>query len=81
MYDGAMPYSPYSEARESAATAKEVILICPHCSNAVVVYLPTKPGAWTRQGVIREAVEEHRRVCTVADTTDTYVYDIQYPRA
>jgi hypothetical protein len=76
-----MPWSPISEARESPATAKEIRLMCPHCKGFVNVYLPYKPGAWTRQGLIREAIDEHRRVCTVGDAVEGYVYDIQYPRA
>jgi hypothetical protein len=76
-----MPWSPISEARESPATAKEIRLMCPHCNHSVFVYLPYKPGAWTRQGLVRDAINEHRRVCTVADATDGYVYDIAYPRA
>ena len=76
-----MPWSPITEARESPASAKEFRLMCPHCLNSLYVYLPYKPGAWTRQGLIREAIDEHRRVCTKADMTNSYVYDIQYPRA
>jgi hypothetical protein len=76
-----MPWSPISEARESPATAKEIRLLCPHCKNSVYVVLPYKPGAWTRQGLIREAIDEHRRVCTTADIMQGFVYDIEYPRA
>lgn len=75
-----MPWSPISEARESPATANEVQLMCPH-GCVVTVYLPYKPEAWTRQGLIREAINEHRRVCTVGEASEGYVYDIQYPRA
>lgn len=75
-----MPWSSYSEARESPATAKEVRLMCPH-GCIVTVYLPHKPDPWTRQGLIRDAINEHRRVCTVGEATDGYVYDIAYPRA
>ncbi len=56
--------------------------MCPHCKGRVIVVLPTKPGInWSRQGEIRKAIDEHRRVCTVGDMTSGYVYDIQYPRA
>lgn len=55
--------------------------MCPHCKSSVYVVLPYKPGAWTRQGLIREAIDEHRRVCTAADIMQGFVYDIEYPRA
>ena len=76
-----MPYSSYSEARDPAMLAKEVRLVCPHCKSSVYVPIPYKPGAWTRQGLIREAIDEHRRVCTAADMMQGFVYDIEYPRA
>ena len=76
-----MPYSSYSEARQPAMEAKEIRLMCPHCKSSVFVPIPYRPGAWTRQGLIREAIDEHRRVCTVGDAVEGYVYDIQYPRA
>lgn len=76
-----MPWSPYSEAREIAAVAKQVRLQCPHCHGQVFVTMPHKPPAVKRQKLIREAIDEHRRVCTAADILDGFVYDIQYPRA
>jgi hypothetical protein len=76
-----MPYSSYSEARDPAMKAKEIRLMCPHCKNFVYIVLPYKPGAWTRQGLIREAIDDHRRVCTSADIMQGFVYGIEYPRA
>ena len=76
-----MPWSSYSEAREFAALAKQVRLLCPHCQGQVFVTMPHKPPQLKRQKLIREAIDEHRRVCTVAEITDGFVYSIEYPRA
>lgn len=76
-----MPWSPISEARETPLLAKQIRLQCPHCYGQVFVVLPYKPTSTKRTELIQEAINEHRRVCTVADVMDGFVYTIEYPRS
>jgi hypothetical protein len=74
-----MPVGPVSENRAAPWDAKEIRLLCPH-GCTVHVMLPYKPTALARQTVIRDAIDEHRRVCPGAPSDDGRVYSIDYPR-
>ncbi len=80
IYPLGVPWSPISEARESPYLAMQVRLQCPHCLGLVNVKLPY---GWTdevRMNLIRDGIDEHRRICTAADATEGRVYTIEYPR-
>ena len=68
------------EAAQSPWQAKEVRLLCPHCSQAVYVPLPWKVTAEERLRLVSEAVTEHRSLCPSNPQSGT-VYSINYPRA
>jgi hypothetical protein len=78
-----MPWVPRSitEERQTAAKAKQVRLLCPHCSASVFVDVPVGCTALVRQERIKDAVDEHRRLCPSLDSTGEVVYRIDYPRA
>jgi hypothetical protein len=61
--------------------AKEVRLMCPHCSASVYVTVPVGCTSLTRQERIKAAVDEHRRLCPSEDALGAVVYTISYPRA
>jgi hypothetical protein len=70
------------QIRETVHTpweAKELRLMCPHCSGAVYVPLPTNVTAEQRQRLISEAVGEHRSLCP-SEPSSGIVYSISYPR-
>jgi hypothetical protein len=67
------------ETFQSPWEAKELRLLCPHCSGAVYVPLPWNVTAVQRQRLISEAVTEHRSLCP-SDPLDGTVYSINYPR-
>ena len=69
-----------SETRESPLIAKTIRLICPHCNGTCFPDLPYKPTAEQRQQAIRNAIEEHRKICTAAPVEAERVYEITYPR-
>ena len=60
--------------------AKEVRLMCPHCQGFATAKVPLGATSWRRQQLIRDAIDEHRVVCTAADATEGRVYRIDYPR-
>lgn len=70
-----------SETREAPAVAKEVKLLCPHCSASVFVSVPYGSTSLARQEFIKEAVEEHRRLCPSLESSNEVVYRIDYPRS
>ena len=78
-----MLWSARSVVAASVATpvaAKQVRLLCPHCNNSVYVVLPYRPTVLRRQQLIREAIDEHRRLCVKAPSEAGRVFRIDYPR-
>jgi hypothetical protein len=77
-----MPWVPRSitEERQTAALAKQVRLLCPHCSASVYVDVPVGCAALARQEKIKAAVDEHRRLCPSVESVNEVVYRIDYPR-
>jgi hypothetical protein len=69
------------ETVHSPWEAKEVRLMCPHCSGVVYVPLPLNVTSEQRQAKISEAISEHRRLCSEAPPEEGRVYSITYPRA
>lgn len=78
-----MTWAPRSirEDRESLAQAKEIRLLCPHCSQAVYAKFEYPFTAERRQRAIKAAIDEHRRLCEKAPPEAQRVYRIDYPRA
>jgi len=70
-----------SETRDLAALAKEVRLLCPHCSASVYVSVPVGCTSLKRQELIKDGVDEHRRLCPSVESANEVVYRIDYPRA
>lgn len=68
------------EGADSPQTAKEVALQCPHCQKMCYVKLPYKPTALQRQIFIRDAIDEHRKICLAAPSDAGRVTKILYPR-
>ena len=60
--------------------AKEIRLLCPHCSGSVYVAVPWNCTAESRQNLVQAAVEEHRRLCPSLPGDESTVYTINYPR-
>lgn len=77
-----MPWVPgsISESRESAITAKQIRLQCPHCQGFAYANVPWDATAEKRQQLVSAAINEHRVVCTGAEATEGRVYSIEYPR-
>ena len=69
------------ETRQQATVAKQVRLLCPHCSASVYVDVPVGCTSLTRQEKIKDAVDEHRRLCASVESENEVVYRIDYPRA
>lgn len=68
-------------------TAPQVSLGCPHCQGRIYVDIPwlvrqaTDPVGWAkRQALIKQAMDEHRLVCTKASAEAYRVAEITYPR-
>lgn len=64
----------------TVAEAKEVRLLCPHCYGAIYV---TQDWPYTSQvnyDKKREAIAEHRKLCSAAPPEAGRVYSIDYPR-
>ena len=78
-----MTWAPRSirEDRETVAQAKELRLLCPHCSGTVYVTLEYPFTTIRRQEAIRAAIDEHRKLCAKAPPEAQRVYRIDYPRA
>lgn len=71
-----------SEARETASAAKEIAFRCDACGKLGVVTLPYQPNHMERQRIIREALDEHRRIaCKAKTAADQRTYEIWYPRS
>jgi len=61
--------------------AKGVTLRCDACEKTFGVVFPYQHTVEIRQRLIREASDEHRRVCTKGDAEQRRAYNIWYPRA
>ena len=59
--------------------APEVKLLCPHCSGALYVKLAQPITPQRQQKAIKEAVDEHRRLCAKAPPEAKRVYEIHLP--
>lgn len=64
----------------SPQRAPEVRLLCPHCHGTLYVTLAWPYTNERRQRAIKEAVDEHRRLCAKAPPEAKRVYQIDYPR-
>jgi len=69
-----------SENREGPSTAKEVAMKCPDCHKLAIVVFPYKPTMEERHKVMKEALDEHRKICTAAPPEKERIYQIWYPR-
>ena len=69
-----------SETRQTLAEAKQIRLLCPHCSKPVYASFEYPFTAERRQRVIKEAIDEHRKLCPKAPPEAQRVYRIDYPR-
>jgi hypothetical protein len=74
-------YGSIREDREGITVAKQIRLLCPHCNSTVFVEWGYPFSAETRQTRIKEAIEEHRVLCSGAPPEAGRVYRIDYPRA
>lgn len=70
-----------SEDRVAPWLAKEIRLMCPHCSGSVFVQIPWGVTAEARQRLVAGAINEHRGICASAPAEEGRVYTIDYPRA
>jgi len=67
-----------AEHRDAPAVAKEIKIMCPHCSESMFV---KRPPTWVeRQKLMSEAINEHRKLCAKAPPEAQRVYEITYPR-
>lgn len=69
-----------NEDRQTVAQAKQVRLLCPHCSGTLYVTLDYPFTPERRQQVMRSAIGEHRGLCAKAPPEAQRVYRIDYPR-
>lgn len=69
-----------SENRERPWLAKEIRLMCPHCQSFCFVSLPWDVTPLGRQIIMRDAIEEHRKICEKAPAESGRVYRVDYPR-
>ena len=56
------------------------VCVAPHCNNAVYVPLQWPSLAFDRQRRIKEAMDEHRKLCPGAPQSEARVCRIDYPR-
>lgn len=70
-----------SESRDNPLDAKEAAFKCPDCHKLAVVVFPYKPTSNERMKVIKEALDEHRKICSAAPPEIERVYTIWYPRS
>ena len=69
-----------SENRDNPLDAKEAAFKCPDCHKLAVVVFPYKPTNQERMKVIKEALDEHRKICPAAPPETGRVFEIWYPR-
>lgn len=70
-----------SENRVGAADAKHATMQCSACGKRCFVTFPFYQTPQQRQTIMRKALDEHRKVCTVGRAEDQRTYEIQYGRA
>jgi len=69
-----------NEDKQSPFEAKEIAFKCDQCHKMGIAVFPYKPTAVERLRVIKEALDEHRKVCTVQNAEIQREYEIWYPR-
>lgn len=70
-----------SERRVGATAAKHATMQCSACKKNCFVTFPNGGSPEQRQAVMKAALDEHRRVCTVGRAEDRRTYGIEYGRA
>ena len=70
-----------SENREQPLEAKEAALKCPDCGKFAFITFPYKPTRLQRIQTMKEALDEHRKICSAAPPEAGRMYEIWYPRA
>lgn len=69
-----------SENRETIQEAKEVAFICNLCGKMAIAIFPYKPTLQERFHVMKEALDEHRKICTITNSEVKRIYVIERPR-
>jgi hypothetical protein len=78
---GRGPRMSFHQSKASPQKAKGASLKCEGCNKTINVLFPYGCGHWDRQKVIRDAVDEHRRIgCTAGVVEDGRKFNIWYPR-
>lgn len=68
------------EDRQAPDEARELAFRCQSCGKLCYGTLPFYVTPVERQRIIKAALDEHRKVCTVGAAADQRSYDIWYPR-
>lgn len=70
-----------SENKENPVTAKQLAFRCNLCGKLAFAVFPYEPTAQQRMHVMKEALDEHRKVCMAANSEVERIYQIMYPRS
>lgn len=69
-----------SEDKYNPFEAKQMAMKCDACGKLAFVDFPYKPTAWQRMQIVKAALDEHRKVCAVANSEIQRTYELWYPR-
>lgn len=78
---GRSPRIAVTETRKPAMVSREIAMECDLCHKKCFGVIPYDPTPQQRLQVMRDAMNEHRRVCAVGVPEQQRVYSIWYPRA
>jgi hypothetical protein len=77
---GRRPRATYAERNVASADAKHATMQCDRCKKRCFVTFPLGGSREARQAVMREALNEHRRVCTAGPAELERKYEILFSR-
>jgi hypothetical protein len=77
---GRTPRLSVAESRIGAGEAKHATMRCSACLKNCFVSFPFEPTKLQRQQIMKAALDEHRRVCTVGQAEDYRSFHIEYGR-
>lgn len=69
-----------AERRHGASTAKHATFKCSACNKLCFATFPFGATSEQRHAVMKAALDEHRRVCTVGQAEDSRSFEISYGR-
>lgn len=78
---GGSPRMSFASDPMRVQDAKEATAKCSACGKMCFVTFPFYMTALNRQQVLKAALDEHRRVCTVGTADQARSYEIIRPRA